>query len=89
MYIPNAFTPNGDGKNDVFECFSSCQISYFNLAIFDRNGERVFQSDNISKYWNGEYKNESLSNSIYIYNLIVSYSDGKTERYKGSIILIK
>ncbi|HRS53919.1 MAG TPA: gliding motility-associated C-terminal domain-containing protein, partial [Bacteroidales bacterium] len=67
IFIPNAFTPNGDGDNDVFRTFGSENIIDFNMKIFNRWGEMLFQSNNINTGWNGKYEGEIQPNGVYTY----------------------
>ncbi|MDG2331752.1 MAG: gliding motility-associated C-terminal domain-containing protein, partial [Flavobacteriales bacterium] len=59
LYVPNAFTPNGDGNNDFF-AIQGLEIVKFQVRIFDRWGLQLFYSDNISDHWNGIYKGEPV-----------------------------
>ncbi len=69
LYIPNAFTPNGDGKNDGFSITGYNRCLFYHLTIFNRWGEKIFESDDISKPWDG-YSNESpVQEGVYVYLL--------------------
>jgi gliding motility-associated-like protein len=70
IYIPNVFSPNGDGINDEFLVFGY-NISEFYIEIFDRWGEFIFNSKDISNGWKGTYKNKICQDGMYIYK--VSY----------------
>ncbi len=74
IYIPNAFTPNNDGKNDVLYIGHS-NLSYFKLLIFDRWGEVVFQTNNADEQWDGKCKGEPVQMDVYTYK-----ADWKGER---------
>jgi gliding motility-associated-like protein len=89
IYIPNAFTPNGDGSNDFFEMYGD-KINWRNLAvsIWDRWGEKVFESDDINFKWDGRYKG-AIETGLYIYTISVTYTDGRGQNFKGSITLIR
>lgn len=58
FYIPNAFTPDGDGTNEIFKCYG-LNIEEFRMEIYDRWGELVFESNDIDYGWNGKLFNES------------------------------
>ena len=69
LYIPTAFTPNGDGVNDKFGVKAQ-NIIDFNLRIFNRWGELVFESDNISDLWDGKYQGEAItSTDVFVYSV--------------------
>ena len=90
---PDAFTPNGDGINDVFRFTSSDPTMKFNLTIFDRHGMVIYQSDDIHEGWDGNMNGKSCPSGVYIY--LVKYVgsgsiDPGTERIQtGKIVLVK
>ncbi len=72
FYIPNAFTPDGDGRNDVLRAVLSSQqlsIVNFQLSIFDRWGGRVFEGDGISKGWDGTKNGKPCPEGAYVYRI--------------------
>ncbi|MFO7620066.1 MAG: gliding motility-associated C-terminal domain-containing protein, partial [Bacteroidales bacterium] len=71
FYIPNAFTPDGDGKNDVFMAFpNDNDISHFSMQVFDRWGGRIFESDDISIGWDGKKNGKPCPVGVYVYRLM-------------------
>lgn len=88
LYIPNTFSPNGDGVNDFFEVFSTA-VKLFEIKIFNRWGEKVFESDNIQKGWDGYFLGQQAQAGVYVYELSVTYLNNKTEKRRGSLSLIK
>ncbi len=87
-YIPNAFTPNNDGTNDVFKIYGQ-DIKTVYFSIFDRYGERLFESHAQDNGWNGIYKNKLVEAGVYIYEANIEYLNTKTETLKGSVTLIR
>jgi len=88
IYIPNAFTPNNDSKNDLFLPYGY-GIEDYELYIFDRWGEQIFKSDADHRGWNGYYKNQICEMGVYTYMLIV-YTYSKQEQKKiGHVTLLK
>lgn len=77
VYIPSSFTPNGDGVNDTFGIKGEGKFS-FRLLIFNRWGEKIFESNNPNNQWDGTYHNQPAQQGEYIYQLM---ADGK--EYKG------
>jgi len=74
VYAPNAITPDGDGLNDVFK-FKGMGIEQFNMMIFNRWGELLFESNDIDEGWDATYKGNPVQNGVYIYRVrAVSYS---------------
>ena len=68
IYVPNSFTPNGDGLNDEF-MVKGAGIKSFKLSVFDRWGVLLFETDNVTNAWNGTYRSKELPNGIYVYKL--------------------
>ncbi|MBQ4478501.1 MAG: gliding motility-associated C-terminal domain-containing protein [Bacteroidales bacterium] len=89
LYIPNAFTPNGDGLNDVFEIQASEELTYFAINIYDVNKQLIFKSDNINKCWDGTYRGQTLPQGNYLYTIQYKDNLGKTITKRGNILLIK
>ena len=86
--LPNAFTPNGDGKNDCFglKGFGSSQKIYF--IIYNRWGEKVFETNDINTCWNGQYKGHLVESGNYVYYITAKTNCGDIVR-KGNVILIR
>jgi gliding motility-associated-like protein len=86
--IPNAFTPNGDGKNDVFYV-NAYGVDLMDLRIFNRFGQLIFESANPSFGWDGTYKGVPQPMDAYAYTLLIKFSDGKQVKSSGNITLIR
>lgn len=89
FFMPNIFTPNGDSINETFSIVAT-GISSFQMLIFNRWGEVVYQSDDIYQGWNGKNKFGQLCSSG-VYSVVVSYtiaSSGKSEKRNGHVTLI-
>jgi gliding motility-associated-like protein len=88
LYIPNLFSPNSDGANDMFQIFSDA-VKLFSMKIFNRWGEKVFESNDYKQGWDGYYKGELAPAGNYIYETSITYVDGQTEKRKGSVMLVR
>ena len=96
IYIPNSFTPNSDGFNDIFEAYG-LGIVEFNMMVFNRWGELIFESNKIKNQldglhmggWDGTYKNNEIQEDVYSY--VVKYKGINTTKkiIYGKILLIK
>jgi gliding motility-associated-like protein len=75
IYVPNAFTPNGDGLNDMFFA-QGVRIDRFKLSIFDRWGMLLFTSDDIQKGWDGTHLNVPLPQGVYVYHIEYTVEPG-------------
>jgi gliding motility-associated-like protein len=87
LYLPNAFTPNGDGLNDLFPYKDNITQDGYHLMIFNRWGQKAFDSkDNINKTnWDGLYQAERIHNQAFIYLMIHKGCDGNWKRKTGYI----
>lgn len=76
LYIPSAFTPNGDGINDRFGV-KALNITQFNLKIFNRWGELIFETDDVGDLWDGTYKGEAItSTDVFVYTVTATGPNG-------------
>jgi gliding motility-associated-like protein len=90
LYLPDVFTPNDDGINDVLEIKGKLnRIDEFNFEIINRWGETIYFSNDISKKWDGEIGNSSASIGIYFYKLNIKLKDGERLIKNGSFELIR
>jgi gliding motility-associated-like protein len=69
VFVPNAFTPNGDGINDVLQVFSDCNLQEFSLTIFDRWGGIIHRSESMEHAWDGHITGDPAQNGVYSYLL--------------------
>ena len=87
-YMPNAFTPNGDGKNDCYGLKNWMYIKQLQFYIFNRYGEQVFATANPNTCWDGNYKGKPALAGTYVYVIKANTNCG-IEEQKGSFILIR
>jgi gliding motility-associated-like protein len=74
IYVPNTFTPNNDGLNDIFIPVGK-NIGAMHLIVFDRWGEILFESDNPDMGWDGTYRGSYVKNDIYVWKLTYRFTD--------------
>lgn len=91
LYIPNAFSPNGDGVNDLFRIYGSEDlISIQSLKIYDRWGNQVYaQTDAEDFQWDGGYSRQVLENGVYLYVLELILNGGQRKVLSGDIAIIR
>jgi gliding motility-associated-like protein len=93
LFIPDAFSPNGDGINDSFQIFSpDPNIQVLRFSIFDRWGNTLYEERNFAatasgKGWDGKYKSQEMQPGIYIYSLIFERPVYGVEIMKGELFL--
>jgi gliding motility-associated-like protein len=88
IFIPTAFSPNGDGVNDELEIMGEGIVS-INFAIYDRWGQRVFSSTNPTVTWNGTFDGKQLNSGVYAYKLYAVLLDGEIVEKSGNITLMR
>ena len=90
IYIPNAFSPNNDGRNDVFSA-SGIGYTQLQMLIFDRWGNLVFNQTSDNPAWQGEnmFKSSICQQGVYVYKVIVKNIFDKQEEFKGTVTLIR
>lgn len=88
LYVPNAFTPDADGTNDVFNIYTLGAKSIL-FRVFNRWGEKVFETTLLGQGWNGEYLGKLMTPGVFVYYVEVTYLDNETKVAKGSVTLIR
>jgi len=90
LYIPNAFTPDGDGINDIFKA-QGIDIEDFRMEIFNRWGELIFESNSMDIGWNGSSPNEDYyaPADVYPYRIVATEHTGEVFEYEGTVNLIR
>ncbi|MCB0539144.1 MAG: gliding motility-associated C-terminal domain-containing protein, partial [Bacteroidetes bacterium] len=88
LNIPNIFTPNGDGQNDVFRCYGKDIVQY-QLEIFDRWGGRIFNTEEITEGWDGVFNNLPAVSGVYIAVIRASGKDGQQWKISKNIKLVR
>ncbi len=88
-YIPNAFTPNGDGLNDVFRPIPVGVVRTEWFRVFNRYGETVFETNQWMKGWDGSFKGKKQPIGAYVWVIKGVDRDGKTIEMKGTVMLVQ
>lgn len=88
VYIPNAFSPNGDNQNDILFVRGSL-ITEMQFQIFNRWGECVFESNDIADGWNGTWRGRDCESAVFTYVFRARLVDGSDVNRKGNISLIR
>jgi len=95
LFIPNAFSPNGDGFNDFFTLFGGPAASVIQqLRVFNRWGALIFETENIDLNqeqlgWDGRFKGEELGPDVFAYYALVEFIDGEVVLFEGDITIVK
>lgn len=89
LYIPNAFSPNNDGRNDLFRV-SGIGITEFNIRIFNRWGKMIWESSDIHNGWDGRHEeDENVQQEVFVYKVDVRDIFNKPHSYTGRITVVR
>jgi gliding motility-associated-like protein len=88
ILVPNAFTPNGDGVNDVLNVYG-ISLAEIDFKVFDRWGEKMFETKNLSDGWDGRCKGKKMPPGVYVYYVKAVFNDGQEKQIKGSTTILQ
>lgn len=90
-FIPNAFTPNGDGRNDIYRVEYKGDMDLKEMYIYNRYGQRVFSSSNVGKVWDGTFNGQPVDGGTYFYYIRILCGNVKKKEliFKGDVTLIR
>jgi len=95
LYVPNVFSPNGDGQNDVFMAFAGPEVvNIRSFLVFNRWGESVFEIYNFPPNdpvygWDGTYRSELYNGAVFTWFAEVEFVDGAVELFQGDVVLMR
>jgi len=92
VHLPDAFTPNGDGLNDVFQPIIGCTFTTYILKVFNRWGQEVFESSNPNDGWDGRFNGKPSDMGTYVWELDYAGSQNSLaldQRLKGYVVLLR
>lgn len=87
--VPNAFSPNGDGVNDSFRIINSGSIQAINMRVYNRWGNKVFETTDLNEGWNGRVKGRDSSVGTYVFYAELTLSNGEVIELKGNVTLVR
>jgi gliding motility-associated-like protein len=87
VFIPNSFSPNGDGKNEFFRAYGNA-ISGINMKIFNQWGELLYEGNDVSTGWDGKQKGKVQPMGVYFYVMRIKFANGTESIRKGSVNLL-
>lgn len=91
ILIPNSFTPDADGRNDIFHPIITCPVLRYQIKIFNRYGQHIFSSGDPAKGWDGHFNGQQLEIGTYFYLINVTFNQpgAREELFKGDINLLR
>jgi gliding motility-associated-like protein len=87
VYIPNSFSPNGDGKNEIFRAYGT-GIAGINMKVFNQWGELLYEGNDVSTGWDGKQKGKVQPMGVYFYVMKIRLTTGTESIRKGSVNLL-
>lgn len=88
VYIPNAFTPNSNGLNEFFMAYGT-NVKEFDMLVFDRWGNLLFESKDITKGWDGTFHNQICQEDVYVWRILYTDEQSKKHKMIGHVSLIR
>jgi gliding motility-associated-like protein len=89
VLVPTAFTPNGDGKNDVFKPVIGIPVTNYSLQVWSRWGEMIYETHILTEGWNGKVKGDPQSMGVFIYMIRFTDNLGADYLSRGTVLLIR
>lgn len=88
IFIPNAFSPNDDGENDILYV-RGINVIKLDFRLFNRWGEEVFYTDRLSKGWDAYYKKQKQTQQVFVFKCTATFYDGEVRKFEGNITLLE
>ncbi len=88
LILPNAFTPNSDGVNDIFRPLHPCNMTEYRLQIFDRYGKIIFLSNDYSRGWNGTYNGTPAESGTFVWMATYRNTDTKAMQFRKGFVIV-
>lgn len=89
VYIPNAFTPDGNENNNVLKVYTACEFDAFEFRVYNRSGDVLYVSQDPNMAWDGTYKGRVMQSGTYVYALEYVLRKGEPIQLSGHIVLLK
>lgn len=88
-WVPTAFTPDGNGKNEKFGVGGLSAVNRFQMKIYNRWGQKIYQTDNTDEGWDGTFMGEQAPEGVYAYEIDVVYFNGIRRVFTGMVTLLR
>jgi len=89
VYFPTAFSPNGDNTNEVFRPKVYGELEYFKMRLYNRFGQKLFETSDWNAGWDGKYKGSKQHTGTYVWIAVYKLKNGEEETKKGSVLLLQ
>ena len=88
IYLPNVFSPNGDGQNDILYVKGK-GVETITLTIYNRWGNKVFEGKDMEQGWDGTYNGIEQGSAVFVYYISATFTNGQTVEDKGNVSIVK
>ena len=88
IYMPNAFTPNDDGLNDIFAPILTFTPANYEMRIYSRTGVLLFQTGSYGTGWDGRHNDKPMPSGVYLWSLRITMPSGSTEQRTGTVTIL-
>ena len=89
VYIPNAFTPNNDSRNDVFKPLIFGNLVKYEFNVYNRWGQLVYETNSTDGRWDGDYKGEPAPSGVFVWYAKANMINGTQIEQKGNVTLVR
>ena len=89
FFMPTAFTPNNDGKNDIMKPILLGNVKEYRFYIYNRWGQLIFQTIDLSKGWNGTYQGLNQDGNVFVWVCTYQFENEPVQNKKGTFVLIR
>jgi len=90
IFVPNAFTPDGNGYNNSFKpVMTNVKPDNYRFLIFNRWGEVIFEAYSLDAAWDGDYMGRLVEDGVYVWQILVTDNQDKEHEYNGHVTLLK
>lgn len=89
IYVPTAFTPNADGKNDILKPLVFANVLTFKFVVYNRFGEKIFETDQVGRGWDGTTKGVRMGSNVFVWACSYQSVDAKPTYLKGTVMLLR
>ena len=89
MLVPNAFSPNNDGENDMFKPTYRGSLESYSFIVYNRWGKQMFATDDVTQGWDGIYKNKEQEIGVYVYSIQYKFVGEAADIKSGNVTLVR
>jgi gliding motility-associated-like protein len=89
IFVPNAFSPNGDSVNDTFKPFGNCIPDNYNFKLFDRWGGLIFETEDFEEEWDGTLKSRALPSGVFVWLMEYSFPGAGKKLEVGDLVIVR